>query len=69
MGGVYKKIFEKIVPSLIPTEKDETATLFPKKLTLTFLNRKSKKHLIVYQVPKGHVFGVKIAVFLRCKGL
>ena len=29
-GGCFQKINYKIVPSLIPTEKDETATLFQK---------------------------------------
>ena len=43
MGGVFKKIIEKIVLSLIPTEKDETATLFTKNMTLTFFSRKKKK--------------------------
>ena len=30
LGGVFKKYFKKIILSLIPTEKDETATLFQK---------------------------------------
>ena len=43
MGGVFKKIIEKIVLSLIPTEKDETATLFPKKFEAHLFEPKKQK--------------------------
>ena len=48
-GTVFPKVLVDFmlwcgeVLSLIPTEKDETATLFTKNMTLTFFSRKKKK--------------------------
>jgi hypothetical protein len=42
-GGVFKNIFEKNILSLIPTEKDGTATLFPKKFEARLFEPEKQK--------------------------
>ena len=69
MGGVFKKTFEKIVLSLIPAEKDGTATLFPKKFEARlFEPEKQKAPDCVIKCRNDIVSGLKSPFFFAVRG-